>query len=91
MSIQIVGDYPGPVCLYDTVDGMAFGPTFEDRAEAEAFMRWFDKPIAGTGASDYHPIRFLKLWTYAEQKADADRWREFWADHGKNATERSGA
>jgi hypothetical protein len=50
MSIQMTSGYARdmavatePVCLYDTTDGMAFGPTFEDREEAGAFLRWYER------------------------------------------------
>lgn len=59
-----------PVCMYDTTDGMAFGPTFADRTEAHAFMRWLDKQ------TDYAPITPLTA-----DKSTADRWRAFEADH----------
>jgi hypothetical protein len=35
------------VCLYDDTDYMAFGPTFDSRREADAFIRWFERPQAG--------------------------------------------
>lgn len=69
MSIEIVSGANGAV-LTDTVDGMAFGPTFEDRAEAEAFVRWLDRETGGA-----------RLSSLTADKWTADKWRAFLADH----------
>lgn len=72
------------VCLYDDTDGMAFGPTFEDRAEAEAFIRWFDKNARHIADSEGYLFltgRITDLGSPSTAKTVADKWRAFLADH----------
>lgn len=83
MSIQMTSGYgrktelgydtADPVCLYDTTDGMAFGPIFEDREEAGAFLRWIERN--GIPLTEYR-----QRGAY-DQKDSADKWRSFLADH----------
>lgn len=42
--IQADSNYNGETCavLYDSVSETAFGPTFEDGDEAQAFLDWMD-------------------------------------------------
>lgn len=41
MGVRITGQ-EGRVALYDSVSGFAFGPTFEDEDEAQAFLEWWE-------------------------------------------------
>jgi hypothetical protein len=38
----------GVVALFDSVSGFAFGPTFDDIDEAEAFVRFAERETDGT-------------------------------------------
>ena len=66
-----------PVTLYDDTDGLAFGPTFKDTEEAEAFISWFE--------NKYKPLSVLWIRThpYSTWKAIADEWRTFLAEQAK--------
>lgn len=66
-----------PIALYDTVDGMAFGPTFEDRAEAEAFIRWIER----TNPLQLQTVNEIRHLNYDGQKVLADEWRALLAEH----------
>lgn len=42
MAVAVIGDVE-KAALYDTVTETAFGPTFDDKWDAEDFLEWFDK------------------------------------------------
>jgi len=51
------------VALFDSVTGVAFGPTFADEDEAEAFLRWAAGRIAELRrASDADLVRLVATW-----------------------------
>lgn len=89
MSIQIAGGtssnhvpYLSPVVLYDDTDGMAFGPTFDDRREAGAFVRWFEARRKVSGwEGPLVEVKMLRNYSYIKAKEVADEWRKLVENH----------
>jgi hypothetical protein len=68
MSVRTLNDTTENMsCMYDSVSGYAFGPTFREAGEAQEFVDW------ASGQSDLNDLRSLGD---DELRDLVQRWRE---------------
>lgn len=68
MSIEII-EGKGRAALYDTVTGIAFGPTFEAADLAEDYLSWLNSAEPRPG-----PISYVQVWPSGLHHDAHDRW-----------------